>query len=72
MSTALLALAPVNTWSIGDWLIAALIIGGVVAVFYVIWTQALGWSFPPWLPKVLGIVFAIVVGIVLIRFLLSL
>lgn len=70
--TTLLAIHPVATWDIGDWLIAILIVGGVVAVFYVIWTQALGWTFPPWLIKIFWILCAIVVGIVAIRFLLSL
>lgn len=68
----LLALAPASTWSIGEWLIAALIVGGVIAVFYVIWTKALGWTFPAWLPQVFWILVGVVVGIVAIRFLLSL
>lgn len=65
------ALAPVASWDIGDWLIAILIIGGACAVFYVIWTQALGWTVPPWLLKVFGIMVAIVVGVAAIRFILA-
>ena len=70
--TALLALAPTATWDIGDWLIAVLVFGGITAVFYVIWTKALGWALPAWLPQVFWILVGVMVGVVAIRFLLSL
>jgi hypothetical protein len=70
--TALFALPPIALWGIEEWLIGLLIFGGVVAVFYLIWTQALGYTIPPWLPRVLWVLVAVVVGIFAIRFLLAL
>jgi hypothetical protein len=57
---------------LAQFLIYALIAFGVLAVFWVILTQALGWTPPAWGVRCVWIVIGVVVGVFLIKFLLSL
>lgn len=69
--TALLALAPIGAWSIGDIVIAIVIIAAIVAVMYIALRQ-FGVAIPPWVIQIFWICLVAVVAIVAIRFLLSL
>lgn len=68
--TALLALNP-GAWSIGDIVIAIVIIAAVVAVMYIALRQ-FGVAIPPWVIQIFWVVVVAVVAILAIRFLLSL
>lgn len=68
---ALFALPPVAVWGLAEWLTALIAIGGAIAVAYVVF-GVLGWQPPSWLIRILCIVAACVVGILAIRFVLSL
>ncbi len=51
--------------------ILIIIVVGVATVLYLILTEALGWSPPPWFMKVFWVVVACFVGIVAIRLIAS-
>ena len=59
------------SWSIGDILIWLLIAVGVVAITVIV-LRVLGWQIPQWVWQIVGICVAVVIGILAIRFLLSL
>lgn len=59
-------------WTLASLLIAVLIIGGVIAVFYVIIVYALKWTIPQWVVMIFWICVAVVIGVLAIRFLLAL
>ena len=67
---ALLALNP-GSWTVGEFVIAIVIIAAVVAVMYVALRQ-FGVAIPPWVIQIFWIVVVAVVAILAIRFLLSL
>ncbi len=60
-----------SAWSIGDWLIAILILAGIIAVAYVV-LGVLEVKIPDWAVKIFWIVLAVAVGIIAIRFILTL
>jgi len=60
-----------GAWGIGEWLIAMLVLLGVLAIAYLV-VKSLGLPIPPVVWQIIGIVIAIGFGIVAIRFLLSL
>jgi hypothetical protein len=68
---ALLLLQIALPTTLGGWLITILIVAGVCGVFWIIIRQT-GWNPPPWLVNVFWIVVAVVVGVLAIKFLLSL
>lgn len=59
------------SWSIGDVLVWLLIAVGVVAITVIV-LRVLGWQIPQWVWQIVGICVAVVIGILAIRFLLSL
>ncbi len=68
---ALLALAPVSTWTLEGWLVAILIIAGAVAVALIV-LRVLGYTVPPWVWQIAWICAAVFLGILALRFLFSL
>jgi hypothetical protein len=60
-----------GAWGFGQIAVAIIIVLAVIAVVYVI-TRAMGVTIPAWLLQVIGIVIMAAVGILAIRFLLSL
>lgn len=68
---ALLAIAPVAAWSLGDIIIAIVIIAAVVGIAYLA-LQYFGVTIPPIFLRIIGIVIVCVIAIVAIRFLLTL
>lgn len=64
-------LAAMGGWSIGEIVIAIVVIAAVVAVCYVALNQ-FGVSIPPWVIRIFWICIVAVVAIFAIRFLLSL
>ena len=60
------------SWGLGELVIALIIFGAIVAIAYVILRHAMGVTIPQWLINVFWIVVAAAVGIIAIRFLLSL
>lgn len=72
MYATMLALfqGPIQTWGIGDFLIAVVIVCGAVAVAYIA-CKAMGVMPPPWLIQIFWIVLIVVVAIFAIRLILS-
>ena len=68
MSLALLA--QISTWGIGQWAIAIVVILGIIAIVYIV-AQWMGIPIPPPLVKIIGIVLIVVIGVVAIRFLVT-
>jgi len=56
--------------TIGSWLIIAIVIAGIVGIAIVVARQA-GIAIPPWIFTILWIILVVVVGVVAIKFLLS-
>ncbi len=71
MNMLLLALAPVGTWGIGDFLIAIVVIAAAVGITYIA-LRVFGVTIPGWLVQIFWICIAAVVAIFAIRFVLSL
>lgn len=69
MNSLLLAQAAFG-WNIGQMAIAALIVAGIIGVFLVVARQS-GITIPPFVLTILWIVFAVVIGVVAIKFLMS-
>lgn len=57
--------------SIGGWLIAALVVAGIIGIFLVV-VHAAKIPIPGWFIQILWIVLAVVVGAVAIRYLMTL
>jgi uncharacterized protein (DUF983 family) len=57
-------------WSVGGILIAIIIVAGMCAVVWVV-LKAMGVQIPMWVVHVLWIVFAVIIGVVAIKFLIS-
>lgn len=70
MST-LLALGPVAAWGLVDWLICIIIVLAILAVGSIVLRQ-IGYTIPPWVWQILGILVAVIVGIAVIKFLAGL
>ncbi len=68
---AVLALAPANTWSLGDILIAIVILAAVVGIVYLA-LQYFGVPIPGIVVKIFWIVVVCVIAVLAIRFLLAL
>ncbi len=68
MTEVLFAIAPVATWGLVEWLIAIIIICGMVGIAWVIIKQT-GVQVPGYVATVLWILLAVVIGVVAIRFL---
>lgn len=60
-----------GNWSIGRIAIAILVIAGIIGVVYVVLDQ-IGISIPGWIVHLLWIAFAVFIGVLFIRFLMSL
>lgn len=58
-------------WSIGEMAVAAIVLAAVVAIVVII-VKAMGLAIPPWAVTVFWIVLLAIVGILAIRFVLSL
>lgn len=69
--TAVLALAPVNTWGLVEWFIFIIVIAAVCGITYAA-LQHFGIAIPPIILRIIGIVLVAAFAIVAIRFLLSL
>jgi uncharacterized protein (DUF983 family) len=67
---ATLMFAQAVPYSIGQWLIIALVVAGIIGIFLVVSRQA-GINVPPWLINILWIVLAVFCGVIAIRFLLG-
>lgn len=65
-----LLLAQVGAWSIGQLAIFVIVICGIVGIVLVV-SKQMGVSVPPFLVKILWIIFAVIVGVVAVKFLLS-
>lgn len=59
------------SWSIGDILVAIIVVLAVVAVFAIA-CRVMGWVIPQWAYQIVAIVVVAVVAILAIRFLLTL
>lgn len=64
-------LAPIQTWGIGDFLIAIVVIAAAVGITYIA-LRVFGVTIPGWLVQIFWICIAAVVAIFAIRFVLSL
>jgi len=64
-------LAQIAGYTLVHWIVIVIIVAAVIGVMYVILGQ-MGVAIPPWLVKIFWILVAAVVGIVAIKFLLSL
>ncbi len=71
MNAALLAISPASTWSLGDWLIAVVIIAACVGVAYLA-LNYFGIQIPQVLVRIFMICVVCAFAIVAIRFLFSL
>lgn len=69
--TALLALAPVNTWGLVEWFIFVIVIAAACGIVYLA-LEYFGIKIPPIFLRILGIVLVAAFAIMAIRFLLSL
>lgn len=69
--TAVLALAPVNTWGLGEWFVCIIVIAALCGITYAV-LQYYGITIPPIFLRILGIVVVAAFAIIAIRFLLSL
>lgn len=67
----LLALAPIQAWSIADFLIAVVIVAAAVGILYLA-LQYFGIAIPPVIIKIFWIVIVACVAILAIRFVASL
>jgi hypothetical protein len=70
-SALILAQAFYAAWGIAQWAIAIIIVAGIVAVVVII-LKAFEIQIPAWFIKILWVLLAVVVGIVAIKFLISL
>lgn len=70
LSAALLFAQAGFTWSLASLLIAAIIICGLIAIAYIV-IKAMGVPIPPWFWQVLGIILIVIVGVLAIKFLMS-
>ena len=61
----------VRAWTVGDWVIAIIVVAAVIAVLYVA-LQGMGITLPPWLKKIGLIVLVAVVAVVAVKLLLAL
>ncbi len=59
-----------SAWGIGEWLIAFIVVLGCIAIAIVV-TKVMGFQIPQWVWQVVGIVAAVVVGVIAIKFLLG-
>jgi len=73
MSALMLAQAvgPIATWGLIQWIVALIIICGIIAIMYII-LGVLGYTIPPWVIRIFWICVAVVVAIFAIKFLASL
>jgi hypothetical protein len=67
---ALLALAPVGAWGIGEWIIAIIVIAACVGVMYVA-LNYFGVQIPPWAIRIFWIVVVACVAVFAVRLMLS-
>ena len=68
----LLALAPVGTWGLQEWIIFIVIITAAIGVAYLVMTRVFGVVPPAWLVQILWICLAAFVAVMAIRFLFTL
>ncbi len=61
---------PISSWGIGDIACALLVIAGIVAVFLIA-SKQLGFTLPPWVIQILWVLAVVFVGILAIKFLMS-
>ncbi len=68
----ILALREINasTWGLAEWLVTIIVVLGAIAVAIVV-SKVMGFEIPQWVWQIVGIVFAVFVGVIAIRFLLS-
>lgn len=59
-------------WTLAQLLIAVLVIGGVIAIFYIIITYGLKWQIPQWVVMIFWVIVAVVIGVFAIKFLMTL
>ncbi len=69
---SLLALAPIQTWGIGESLIAIVVICAAVGVVYLVCTKVFHVTIPDWFIQILWICLAALVAVIAIRFIFSL
>lgn len=66
----LAVLAQIGAWGIAQWAIAIIVLAGVVGIVIVV-TQQMGVQIPPFIIKVLWILLAVVIGVVAVKFLIT-
>lgn len=66
----LLLLAQIGAWGLAQWAIAIIVLAGIIAIVIVV-TKQMGVQIPPFIVHVLWIILAVIIGVVAVKFLLT-